>query len=84
MHNGQSDYHGYVNTQTQSKLHEDEYGFSGPTVNGKPNGYADMSGKKTPDIDDKWYLKDSMRPVGASNHGQNCKCYRCQRKLTAI
>jgi len=84
LHNGQNDYHGYVNAPTQSKLHEDEYGFSGSTVNGKPNGYADMSGKKTPDIDDKWYLKDSMRPVGASNHGQNCKCYRCQRKLTAI
>ncbi len=34
--------------------------------------------------DDKWYLHDSMRPVGAPQHGGNCKCYRCQRKLTAI
>jgi len=85
MHNGHNDHHGYANTPTQSKPHEEEYGFAGATVNGKPNGYADMSGKKTPDdIDDKWYLKDSMRPVGASTHGQNCKCYRCQRKLTAI
>ena len=72
---------------------EDEYGFAGGNKpqqqsNGRPlgpNGYADMSGnKQTHDVDDKWYLKDSMRPVGASNHGLNCKCYRCQRKLTAI
>jgi hypothetical protein len=59
-----------------------------PTA-GKPtaNGYADMSGggKRTPDnLEDKWYLKDSMRPVGAASHGVHCKCYRCQRKLTAI
>ena len=84
---GQADYHGYVNTASHQRG-EDDYGFSQqqpPVLNGKPtNGYADMSGKKTPDIDDKWYMKDSMRPVGASNHGQACKCYRCQRKLTAI
>ena len=36
------------------------------------------------DPEDKWYMKDSMRPVGASVHGDSCKCYRCQRKLTAI
>jgi hypothetical protein len=49
------------------------------------NGYADMSGKRTPDnLEDKWYMKDSMRPVGAASHGLHCKCYRCQRKLTAI
>ena len=61
--------------------------------NGKANGYADMSGMKSPGsgghqdtggVDDKWYLKDSMRPVGSSQHGNTCKCYRCQRKLTAI
>ena len=70
---------------------EDDYGFSGEgnkAVNGRPaglNGYADMSGKQPQqEVDDKWYLKDSMRPVGASTHGLNCKCYRCQRKLTAI
>ena len=66
---------------------------NGPTTmlaNGPPgakptNGYADMSGKRTPDsLEDKWYLKDSMRPVGAASHGLHCKCYRCQRKLTAI
>ena len=33
---------------------------------------------------DKWYLKDSMVPIDSSQHGGNCKCYRCQRKLTAI
>ena len=86
-HAGHADHHGYVNTASHQRG-EDDYGFSQqkpPVLNGKPtNGYADMSGKKTPDIDDKWYMKDSMRPVGASNHGQACKCYRCQRKLTAI
>ena len=77
----------YVNSSVRP---EDEYGFSsGPSSkllpNGRPaNGYADMSGSKPAEVDDKWYLKDSMRPVGASNHGMNCKCYRCQRKLTAI
>ena len=34
--------------------------------------------------EDRWFMKDSMRPVGAANHGASCKCYRCQRKLTAI
>ena len=69
-----------VNT-SQYNGHSDNFQH----INGKPNGYADMSGgKKTPDMEDKWYLKDSMRPVGAANHGQACKCYRCQRKLTAI
>jgi len=78
----------YVNSSVRP---EDDYGFSnvGPSSkllpNGRPaNGYADMSGSKQTEVDDKWYLKDSMRPVGASNHGMNCKCYRCQRKLTAI
>ena len=54
---------------------------------GVVNGYADMGGggkKAAAEPDDKWYMKDSMRPIGASVHGQNCKCYRCQRKLTAI
>ena len=45
-----------------------------PAVNGLTNG----------DTEDKWYMKDSMRPIGATTHGVNCKCYRCQRKLTAI
>ena len=76
----------YVNST--NVRNEDDYGFSGkPLQNGRPaNGYADMSGggKQQAEVDDKWYLKDSMRPVGASNHGMNCKCYRCQRKLTAI
>ena len=82
-HNG---HNGYVNTGHKT---EDDYGFSGnghphQLNNAGPNGYADMSGLKPTDNDDKWYLKDSMRPVGAASHGQTCKCYRCQRKLTAI
>ena len=85
-----TDYHGYVNAQ---QTREEEYGFAGQQKlnNGKANGYADMSGgvkpgddRHMPSNDDKWYMKDSMRPVGASAHGQSCKCYRCQRKLTAI
>ena len=72
---------GATTAQSQYNGHSDNFQH----INGKPNGYADMSGgKKTPDMEDKWYLKDSMRPVGAANHGQACKCYRCQRKLTAI
>ena len=59
-----------------------------PVTNGRANGYADMSGMRSPGSEerpeDKWYMKDSMRPVGAVAHGQACKCYRCQRKLTAI
>lgn len=51
---------------------EDDYGFAG-----QGQGQAGNS-------DDKWYLRDSMKPVGSSAHGGNCKCYRCQRKLTAI
>lgn len=57
------------------------YHSNGPTS--LQNGHAAMSNGHT-DPDDKWYMKDSMRPVGASVHGDNCKCYRCQRKLTAI
>ena len=71
----------YVNTNQYNGNND----FGAQQINGKPNGYADMSGGvMTPDMDDKWYLKDSMRPVGAAAHGQACKCYRCQRKLTAI
>ena len=59
-----------------------------PVTNGRAHGYADMSGMRSPGAEerseDKWYMKDSMRPVGAVAHGQACKCYRCQRKLTAI
>ena len=62
--------------------------MSAPVTNGRANGYADMSGMRSPGPEerpeDKWYMKDSMRPVGAVAHGQACKCYRCQRKLTAI
>ena len=86
---------GYVNTAQHNGEAapgpEAEYGFSGghpgqqqQLNGGKGNGYADMSGLKSPEGEDKWYLKDSMRPVGAVAHGHTCKCYRCQRKLTAI
>ena len=34
--------------------------------------------------DNQWYMRDSMKPIDATQHGGNCKCYRCQRKLTAI
>ncbi len=54
----------------QNGRDEDDYGFAG--------------GVEQQQQSDKWYLKDSMRPVGAPAHGGNCKCYRCQRKLTAI
>jgi len=84
--------YGYVNAQPQQQRNpEGDYGFNKSSnaqaqamTNGRVNGYADMNGKKPQEPDDKWYMKDSMRPVGASVHGQNCKCYRCQRKLTAI
>ncbi len=93
-------YTGYVNTQARDQVEEYGFagvsnGYmngsaaAAATANGGPaktsNGYADMSGKRTPDnLEDKWYMKDSMRPVGAASHGLHCKCYRCQRKLTAI
>merc|ERR1719410_499880 len=82
VHNGHNDYPSYVNTQHNGDR-DDDYGFSGQQKqhqlnNGKANGYADMSGMKSPGghhqdtgggVDDKWYLKDSMRPVGSSQHG---------------
>ena len=71
---------GYMNGQASAN-NGPAAGAAKPTA----NGYADMSGKRTPDnLEDKWYMKDSMRPVGAASHGLHCKCYRCQRKLTAI
>ena len=48
------------------------------------NGYPSQNHTSDNSNGDKWYLHDSMRPVGAPVHGGNCKCYRCQRKLTAI
>ena len=62
---------------------EDDYGFAKPhQPNGAMAGASAIPGSG--DDPDKWYLKDSMKPVGSSAHGGNCKCYRCQRKLTAI
>ena len=71
---------------------EDDYGFATGAISRTKPGPASPAGPALPpkgpgangDQQDKWYLKDSMRPVGASMHGGNCKCYRCQRKLTAI
>ena len=85
LSNGHNDYHGYVNA-SQTRQEDAFSGAHQKLNNGKANGYADMSGggPKNGDNDDKWYMKDSMRPVGAASHGQACKCYRCQRKLTAI
>ena len=73
---------------------EDDYGFSKGGAQALPNGHQQAPqqqggppgayGGPSGSNDDKWYLHDSMRPVGAPAHGGNCKCYRCQRKLTAI
>ena len=35
-------------------------------------------------VDDGSGQMARVMPVGANVHGGNCKCYRCQRKLTAI
>ncbi len=79
---------GYVNGPASLAANGPRLANNSHAATAKPvinNGYADMSGKRTPDLlEDKWYLKDSMRPVGAASHGLHCKCYRCQRKLTAI
>ena len=65
---------------------EDDYGFSKGAVGGAVAAPPQQNGLHHPNSsnEDKWYLHDSMRPVGAQSHGGNCKCYRCQRKLTAI
>jgi len=62
---------------------EDDYGFSKGAA-ALPNGNHHGNHQNRDPNQDKWYLHDSMRPVGAPQHGGNCKCYRCQRKLTAI
>ena len=64
---------------------EDEYGFAtgGATALPTSNGFHNPSQGSDSNAD-KWYMHDSMKPVGAPVHGGNCKCYRCQRKLTAI
>jgi hypothetical protein len=63
---------------------EDDYGFSSmPSIHPKPNQSSTPT-KEPAAAEDKWYLKDSMKPVDSPMHGGNCKCYRCQRKLTAI
>ncbi len=62
---------------------EDDYGFTSmPSLHAPRPDQSSTPTKEQPE--DKWYLKDSMKPVGSSVHGGNCKCYRCQRKLTAI
>ena len=48
------------------------------------NGGAHTGNTAHNSATDKWYLRDSMQPIDAVQHGGNCKCYRCQRKLTAI
>ncbi len=68
---------------------EDDYGFSGRTKQQQVAGAGrwqpvQRHQQQAQQQQDKWYLNDSMRPIGASVHGGNCKCYRCQRKLTAI
>ena len=62
---------------------EDDYGFASG-AQALPNGHHAGQEPRNDPSADKWYLHDSMRPVGAPAHGANCKCYRCQRKMTAI
>lgn len=69
--------------QAQLPRDEDDYGFSAG-ASALPNGHPPPGHPNRDPNNDKWYLHDSMRPVGAPAHGGNCKCYRCQRKLTAI
>ena len=56
---------------------EDDYGFTSMPATSKPQ----RPSQGTAEHD---YMRDPMKPVGAKMHGGNCKCYRCQRKLTAI
>ena len=71
----------------QTSREEDEYGFAAGGATALPptsNGFHNPNQPEDSNDPDKWYMHDSMRPVGAPVHGGNCKCYRCQRKLTAI
>ena len=71
----------------QNSREEDEYGFAAGGAAALPpisNGFHNPNQPEDSNDPDKWYMHDSMRPVGAPVHGGNCKCYRCQRKLTAI
>ena len=72
----------YFQKQQRQQKDEDDYGFTSG-AQALPNGNP-MGNHMGNSDQDKWYLHDSMRPVGAPTHGGNCKCYRCQRKLTAI
>ena len=56
---------------------EDDYGFTSLPAVAKPQ-------RPNPSAKEHDYMRDPMKPVGAQMHGGNCKCYRCQRKLTAI
>ena len=52
-----------------------------PMMNGN---HQQRNAINTNGTDHQWYMRDSMKPIDATQHGGNCKCYRCQRKLTAI
>ena len=58
---------------------EDDYGFTSMPPTSRPQTRAQAAPPAEHD-----YMRDPMKPVGAKMHGGNCKCYRCQRKLTAI
>ena len=53
-------------------------------LNSSTDDYGFVTGSHPDGKEDKWYLRDAMKPIGSPTHGGNCKCYRCQRKLTAI
>ena len=59
---------------------EDDYGFTSMPPTSRPQTRAQAA----PPAAEHDYMRDPMKPVGAKMHGGNCKCYRCQRKLTAI
>ena len=67
---------GHANIPNTNYNHSNQHMVNG---GGQP-GNSVHSGGAT----DKWYLRDSMQPIDSVQHGGNCKCYRCQRKLTAI
>ena len=67
---------GHSNTPNNHFNHSNQ-----PMMNGNHSRNAVNSNGTT---DHQWYMRDSMKPIDATQHGGNCKCYRCQRKLTAI
>ena len=67
-----------------------------PIGNQRRENRSSLRAKHRKDMEDKMRQQNQQhvgteddygftsRPMGAPQHGGNCKCYRCQRKLTAI